>query len=334
MGAAMSFTVGTKVSSQINLTRFDADGKVNGEWHTHNLITNLGMDNFNLAASVWDDWVILGGGSADPDITNPNISAFLAAKGYSNVDNFTPLEEENWRMRRRLRYVFLPGDLNNVNITELGLSSENTGSNLNTHAKILDDQGQPTTITVLVTESLLVEYWIYTEIDTTVRSGSITVNNQGSNEVHSWTNRLYDVDTVSTSNQNDPRVRGFAGGPVQIFRRAVSGLFVSLGPGFCNMDSLPATPDSPTADNGQTATTDRAVATTFERDTYVPGSFEQTGNAVWDSSYAFDGYPVMWCPFGWFAIVWLFDPIIHKAVGVNLRLEYKVRWWRDGIDNI
>ena len=69
------------VGGRYKLTKLSAGGIVLGTWEFDNLITDHGMDNFasyHQSAGDWTKYVILGGGSADPDVTNPNIDAYLA----------------------------------------------------------------------------------------------------------------------------------------------------------------------------------------------------------------------------------------------------------------
>jgi hypothetical protein len=312
----------TGIGGRYKLTKLSAGGIVLGEWEFDNLITDYGMDNFanyHSDARNWTDYVILGGGSRDPDVTNPNIDAFLASREDSSKTQWIDTPENDYRVVQRVRYSFPPGTLNNVNITEIGISHTNNGTGLNSHAKIEDDNGNPTTITVLTGESLMVEYRLYTTIQVNDVAGSFELDNEGSIVTINTTSRQVAIDFLSS---NDTFfVRGYFERGIDLFASKNLFLFNNNPPRMTDLTALqPAT--------SRTGEFIKGGASSYVRDAYIPGSFERTGHAIWDASVGPKTWHLMVATTMWGHRQILFDPPIEKVIGKSLRMEFRTSWAR------
>lgn len=319
----MIFPSGYGVSGRYILRKYSKGGILLGEWDFDNLITDHGMDNFadyNEAADNWTKYVILGAGSADPDVTNPNIDAYLTYRAYSTKDQWIDGVENDYRVIARTRYTFPPGTLDNVNITEIGVSALTNGTGLNSHAKIEDDQGNPTTITVLVDESLMVEYHLYTTILVDDVVSSFILDNEGIDVTINTTSRPACVTYLAGSNTYF--CRGWYAPGVELFQANNLSISVNRPPVMSNATGLePITSCSSVLTNGDTASS-------FVRDPYIAGSFERTGHCVWDGSVGPATWDTMTVFTRWGSKQFLFDPVIEKVIGKNLRMDFRAYWAR------
>lgn len=302
------------------------------EYEFDNLITDYGMDAFFTNAQNIPDYCVVGSGAGSsppgydfPDHTNPNIGAFEGVKSKDNTSYFTPVVEYNWAQRTRFRYVFPVGSLNNVNLTEVGLSPQNDGANLATHALIEDANGQPTVITVLPTDSLMVEYWIVTEVNNDIQFGSFELDNLGTPETINVQWRMF-----GASRTDDEFKRGYRFRDLTLFQKDI-GVIFSNPPYFNDWIDLPPI-DGSLDSQGTRWDSGKNSANEYTNHTYQNGSFKRTGHAVWDANqtvtdrYAF----VMTSLWGCFGFI--FDPPINKPAGVNLRLDCEMSLAREGIE--
>jgi hypothetical protein len=216
--------------------------------------------------------------------------------------------------------VFPPGSLNNVNITEIGISALNTGTALNSHAKIEDDQGNPTTITVLIDESLMVEYKLYTTININDAAGSFILDDEGTPVTVNTTARPACVTYLAGS--NTWWCRGYYSPAIQLFQANNLGIAVNRPPVMHNLGELKAITDcSSDLINGDSASS-------YVRDAYIPGSFERTGHCIWDSSVGPATWSTMLATTRWGHKQFLFAPPIEKVIGKNLRMDFRTTWAR------
>lgn len=136
-----------------------------------NIILNQGLDFFgggkgdNIFAGC-----AIGSGNTTPSYTQTQLSSFLAitagVQSGSKYD-YVPDGSNLYKTNKVYKYTFT--GLNNVNVSEVGLSSQgNTISNyyLCTRALIKDNTGLPTTITILSGEILEVYYKLWRVVST------------------------------------------------------------------------------------------------------------------------------------------------------------------------
>lgn len=146
-----------------------------------NLILNQGLDFFGGGnGSDMMAYCVIGSGNSQPSYTQNKLdTAVLGVRGTASSTKYdydASRDGNLYKTNKVCKYSFT--GLNNVNISELGLSSNytnNTTYYLCTRALIKDSQGNPTTITVLSGEILEVYYKIWAVYDTTDKTGTINL---------------------------------------------------------------------------------------------------------------------------------------------------------------
>ncbi|UGL62957.1 tail fiber protein [Xanthomonas phage R3-22-T1] len=148
--------------------------EVVADWQ-NNLITDGGMDamgdNGNgYARSMYDviAYLAVGSGSATPAFTDTALGAQVAQVGHTTSDNGGTTTAPYYAYSR-CQYQFPAGTATGV-LSELGAKAYNSSNGtyiLTTRALIKDSAGNPTTITVLSDEILVVTYELRLYIDTT-----------------------------------------------------------------------------------------------------------------------------------------------------------------------
>lgn len=141
----------------------------------HNLITNLGMDQF--ATTVGEVYnVQVGSGSSTPAFTDVNLGNYIAGTAWNGSPQYGMNNVAGARYGWiKYTYVFAQGAAAG-NLTEVGVSAQKTSGNLFSRALILDDIGNPTTITVLPNEILTVIYEFRIYFSDSDVLGSIVIN--------------------------------------------------------------------------------------------------------------------------------------------------------------
>lgn len=158
---------------------------------TENVVTNLGTTYYRSAATSQRSaaamfqntfYIGLGEGSiertkASTDLDNPFAIA-RPSVGASAGSGFTDNLNGTETYKRVCRAAFPLGAVVGT-VSEVGVFSSATGTDLIAGQLLKDGAGQPTTITVLADEQLIVEYtieWTYTLGTQSGGSGSVTVN--------------------------------------------------------------------------------------------------------------------------------------------------------------
>lgn len=144
-----------------------------------NLILNQGLDFFGGGKGV-DIFAscAIGSGNAVPAHTQTQLSSFLAITTGTQSSikyDYVPDASNLYKTNKVYKYIFT--GLNNANVSEVGLVSQGTTSTnyyLCTRALLKDATGTPTTITVLLGETLEVYYKLWKIVS--VLDASYTVN--------------------------------------------------------------------------------------------------------------------------------------------------------------
>lgn len=130
-----------------------------------NLITNIGMDAFGTQLlSQYMGRLAVGSGSTTPTETDTNLAAWVATKDNDALStSFTTTSPYQFTVNGH--YEFAAGAAAGV-LSELGIAAAG-GANpqVRTRALITDDMGNPTTITVLADEQLVVDYQIVIHVN-------------------------------------------------------------------------------------------------------------------------------------------------------------------------
>jgi hypothetical protein len=149
---------------KIEVERPDGTRKVLADWFP-NLITNYGLNAIGINTTYVNNCQV-GSGSTAPAFTDTSLVSRVASTSlYGLVTGITGSSPYySWGT---FTYTFLAGAAAG-NLSEVGISSASSG-NLFSRALILDEEGDPTTITVLSDEVLYVTYQLrryLPEVDT------------------------------------------------------------------------------------------------------------------------------------------------------------------------
>lgn len=159
------------IAGEVRCVVTGVDGKVKSDTaYQKNLILNQGLDFFGggKGGSINASCAI-GAGNTTPVITQTKLEAFIALAGSTDVTSsytYTDTGDGMYRMWEQRKYRFT--DLNNINVSEVGLvSTGSTSANyyLTTRALIKDIAGNPTSISVKAGETLDIYYKVHKVID-------------------------------------------------------------------------------------------------------------------------------------------------------------------------
>ena len=165
-------SVGLK--GEYHIVKRNNKNQVTGEYHFDNLITNVGLNNWGSVGAFTTCYI--GTGTNPPLVTDVSLGNLSAASTISVGGSIVSSGAPNYNVIRTTGRRFAQGVLNG-NYTEVGMGLVVGGSvNLFSRSLILDNLGNPTTITVLPSEVLDVYYILTIIIDKTLRSGTINVN--------------------------------------------------------------------------------------------------------------------------------------------------------------
>lgn len=123
-----------------------------------NLITNQGLDNICGSNSALR-YMSVGTGTTAPAVTDTQLVNLRAVADIGNTGNtsITSLDTTNNYLITTLTASFLNGSASG-NISEVGVGAVSNGTLLTSRALVRDANGDPTTITVLSDEDLVVIY--------------------------------------------------------------------------------------------------------------------------------------------------------------------------------
>lgn len=124
-----------------------------------NLITNQGLDNICGSNNAALRYMSVGTGTTAPAVTDTQLVNFRAVADVAATGNtaISSLDTTNNYLIGTLTASFLNGSASG-NISEVGVGAEPNGTRLTSRALVRDANGDPTTITVLSDEDLVVIY--------------------------------------------------------------------------------------------------------------------------------------------------------------------------------
>ncbi|WP_444897899.1 hypothetical protein [Microbulbifer sp. SSSA005] len=261
-----------------------------------NLITNNGLDLLAASGTLEGSYSAIGGVAVGTGNTTPSESDAQLASHRAFVRDST---SENTNINSTDRYLavtktwqFDPGEADG-NITEIGVG-ENY-NNLFSRALIVDTDGNPTSITVLSDEYLIVSYELrfYQPVDdvvTTVDGYSITLRPASVNVTGAsyWTATGFFIDAGAQSSQ------------------------AHAAP-LADIDNLPGS-----SHNRTSVTTDD----------YTPGSYSRTGTIHFDSTAANDTLEAFSFKFGPGRFQFSVSPAIVKTSLQEINIGVGVSWGR------
>ena len=165
-----------------------------------NLILNQGLDFFGGDnGSNMMSYCVIGSGNSQPSYTQNKldtaVAGIIGVASSTKYDYNTSTDGNLYKTNRERKYSFT--GLNNVNISEVGLASNYSNTTtyyLCTRALIKDNNGNPTTITVLNGEQLEIYYKLWAVFDTTDKTGQVNLlDGVGGSIAYNYKTRLANV---------------------------------------------------------------------------------------------------------------------------------------------
>lgn len=268
----------------------------------HNLITNQGM-NYLGTSSGYLSFCRVGSSNTTPAFTDVTLGSQVA---FTNSVSTNDRIETSYRYAVTGRtYTFSTGSAAG-NIAEVGIGSDPTGNTLFSRALILDSMGNPTTITVLPDEDLVIIYELWIKQPTgdfiaTVSGRSVTIR----------------ACLVDTNNSN----RGWASqvniGGAPFTAQAFNNTHGVHSGSIASITSAPS------------GTTVYASSANISSESYVPDSYARVSLLRWLPAQAVG----TWLSASWSvgATFWQaeFSPAITKTNIQSLTIKVRVTWSRD-----
>lgn len=154
------------ISGRFDLKVFDAyTGKLTNSRSFPNLITNQGLIGYcggglNFG---YPNIVCVGNGTATPTPEDTTLASHLRNSGYFPEiwQSLIAPAAPDWISGVSCTVRFNAGTFDGTTITEIGITNGNSGNPVWCRALILDERGQPSSITVLANEYLDVTYTLY-----------------------------------------------------------------------------------------------------------------------------------------------------------------------------
>ena len=195
----MQANMGMAGEFRVVVKRADGSTKLDTGYQK-NLILNQGLDFFGGGnGSDMMQYCVIGSGNSQPVYTQNKLDTAVAgingAASSTKYDYNTSTDGNLYKTNRERKYSFT--GLNNVNISEVGLASNYSNTTtyyLCTRALIKDNNGNPTTITVLNGEQLEIYYKLWAVFDTTDKTGTLNLlDGVGGSVAYNWKLRLANV---------------------------------------------------------------------------------------------------------------------------------------------
>ena len=195
----MQANMGMTGEFRVVVKRADGSTKIDTGYQK-NLILNQGLDFFGGGNGIdMMAYCVIGSGNSQPSYTQNKLdTAVLGVSGteYSTKDDYNASTDGGlYKTNKVKKYSF--SELSNVNISELGLASTYNNTTtyfLCTRALIKDNQGNPTTITVLSGEILEIYYKLWIVYDVTDKTGTLSLlDGVGGSTAYNYIARLAGV---------------------------------------------------------------------------------------------------------------------------------------------
>ena len=282
-----------------------------------NLILNTGLDHYGAATHLGTalSYAYVGTGTSTPVATQTQLDNRLgggspASRGRSSsASNIAAgIEHEDpYYVYRRRRFQFDAGNATG-NLTEIGVGSLTTGLNLFSRALIVDEHGDPTTLTVASDEILRAEYELRVNIPINDVGGVLTLDGVSTN----WAGRAHRINLTTS-------VPGSSG---WMLDRAAN--FTWSYQGHTTMNELVGL----TTDWGTGWST--ITPTSIDTGTYTPGSYSRTitFNYGLSAGNLTNGIGAMRFVMGVGFWQFAFDPYIDKNSDKTMSLTFQHSWSR------
>jgi hypothetical protein len=257
-----------------------------------NLITNNGMNTITTN-TTWSRYCSVGSSSSAPSFSDVALGSLIAA----TLNNSAP----DARIEGAERYL--------GNIAEIGVGDQSDGTSLFSRALVRDSMGNPTTITVLADEDLVVIYELWVKQPT----GDFPFNAGGvTGTIRAC--RVDDITPIASSRNLCWRFSGSA-----------NNFIIPSGNGYVILFSgaMSAITSYPGGDQQSASLTPTMAA-------YTPGSHTRVGTVTFSTTLG-NSAPIK-------SIGWVFgctcwqlelDTEINKTNLQTLRLGFQLSWSRD-----
>ena len=196
----MNTNIGMTGEFRCVVKRADGSTKIDTGYQK-NLILNQGLDFFGgNNGSDMMEYCVIGSGNSQPVYTQNKLDTTITGVVVNSVASYkydydAARDGNLYKTNKVIKYSF--SDLNNVNISEVGLASNYSNTTtyyLCTRALIKDSQGNPTTITVLSGEILEIYYKLWIVYDVTDKTGTLNLlDGVGGSTAYNYIARLAGV---------------------------------------------------------------------------------------------------------------------------------------------
>jgi hypothetical protein len=309
-----------QMGGRFKLLSRNPDGQIKQltDWFD-NIITNDGLDRKGEFSDFMDVCQV-GFGFTFPIETNTSLDNMIAAVSWDSSMGFsdgTNVVNEPFYGRARRTYIF-PSGAAQGQLSEVGISWNTSASGpLFSRALILDELGQPTEVTVLSDEELIVLY----ELRLYRPSGDVVqeIEDSSTGITHTLTIRPSRINrTVNQTNSfND--LSGWGGLPVTT--AAISSSGGSQRPEVYN-GTIGSETSFPSGDSNNSNST--------ENEPYVMGSYERTVTVGWNANNGnlTNGISALRIPTGIGEFQIQFDPPFDKTDTEIFDISFNLIWGR------
>lgn len=169
----------TKLTGEYRLVVKHEDGSTQDSGWFDNLILNQGLDALgNNAGTGIVRYAHVGTGTSTPVNTQTALDSYIASAQALNTTNANSATNEGaplYRTTLTYSYAFAQGAVVG-NITEIGVGNTSTAGNLFSRARIVDNLGNPTSISVVALDQLTVYYRLRITPPITDTTGAVTIS--------------------------------------------------------------------------------------------------------------------------------------------------------------
>lgn len=156
---------------KIEAVREDGSRRLLADWFP-NLVTNAGMDYLSGVSGNYTAYCVVGSGNTVPAFTDTALTTLVGVTTSAVSNTITAAAVAPYVGTRTAVYSFLAG-VATGNLAEVGVGISSTA--LFSRALILDNVGNPTTITVLSNEALYVTYQLNQYVPVADVTGSVVI---------------------------------------------------------------------------------------------------------------------------------------------------------------
>ena len=163
------------ISGEYNLVVRKNDGTETETGWFPNLILNQGLNYLGIPDTAILVYASVGTGNSTPIVTQTDLDSPIAHSNNGVNAGTTNVGAPTYAGTHTISYTFNQGAVLG-NITEVGVGSTNTAGSLFSRTLILDANGNPTSITLIAIDQLIVYYRLTITPPMTDTTGSVVLN--------------------------------------------------------------------------------------------------------------------------------------------------------------